>query len=87
MEVAWTGHNLHLQRRINQQNCGSNKFLHRGGREDETDARAEHQTHWRGASNEWMESGSDAVPGIKPIGKTHRKVESKYVRASTCAED
>ena len=58
MEVARTGHNLHLQKRINQQNCGSNKFLHRGGREDETDARAEHQTHWRGASNEWMkESG------------------------------
>ena len=58
MEVARTGHNLHLQRRIKQQNCGSNKFLHRGGREDETDARAEHQTHWRGASNEWMkESG------------------------------
>ena len=58
MEVAWTGHNCNLQRRINQQNCGSNKFLHRGGREDETDARAEHQTHWRGASNEWMmESG------------------------------
>ena len=43
-----------LQRRIKQQNCGSNKFLHRGGREDETDARAEHQTHWRGASDEWM---------------------------------
>ena len=58
MEVARTGHNLHLQKRINQQNCGSNKFLHRGGREDETDARAEHQTHCRGASNEWMkESG------------------------------
>ena len=54
MEVAWTGHNLQLQRRIKQQNCGSNKFLHRGGREDETDARAEHQTHWLGASNEWM---------------------------------
>ena len=89
MEVARTGHNLHLQRRINQQNCGSNKFLHRGGREDETDARAEHQTHWRGASNEWMIGVrvSDAVPGIKPIGKTHRKVESKYVRVSTCAED
>ena len=30
------------------------EFLHRGGREDETDARAEHQTHWLGASNEWM---------------------------------
>ena len=30
---------------------------------------------------------SDAVPGNKPIGKTHRKVESKYVRVSTCAED
>ena len=30
---------------------------------------------------------TDAVPGIKPIGKTHRKVESKYVRVSTCAED
>ena len=89
MEVARTGHNLHLQIRINQQNCGSNKFLHRGGREDETDARAEHQTHWRGASNEWMIGVrfSDAVPGIKPIGKTHRKVESKYVRVSTCAED
>ena len=60
-----------------------------GGREDETDARAEHQTHWRGASNEWMIGVrvSDAVPGIKPIGKTHRKVESKYVRVSTCAED
>ena len=43
-----------LQRRIKQQNGGSNKFLHRGGREDETDARAEHQTHWLGASNEWM---------------------------------
>ena len=54
MEVAWTGHNCNLQRRIKQQNCGSNKFLHRGGREDETDARAEHQTHWLGASNEWM---------------------------------
>ena len=37
-----------------KQNCGSNKFLQRGRREDETDARAEHQTHWRGASNEWM---------------------------------
>ena len=53
MEVAWTGHNLQCKRRIKQQNCGSNKFLHRGGREDETDARAEHQTHWRGASDEW----------------------------------
>ena len=29
-KVARTGHNLHLQRRIKQQNCGSNKFLHRG---------------------------------------------------------
>ena len=27
-------------RRIKQQNCGSNKFLHREGREDETDAEA-----------------------------------------------
>ena len=54
MEVAWTGHNLHIQRRINQQNGGINKFRNRGGREDETDARAEHQTHWRGASDEWM---------------------------------
>ena len=55
MEVAWTGHNLQCKKkRIKQQNCGSNKFLHRGGREDETDARAEHQTHWRGASDEWM---------------------------------
>ena len=29
-KVARTGHNLHLQRRIKQQNCGSNKFLYRG---------------------------------------------------------
>ena len=36
--------------------------------------------------DDWI-PGSDAVPGIKPIGKTHRKVESKYVRVSTCAED
>ena len=27
------------------------------------------------------------MPGIKPIGKTHRKVESRYVRVSICAED
>ena len=74
---------------VKQQNCGSNKFLYRGGREDETDARAEHQTHWRGASNEGMIGVrvSDAVPGIKPIGKTHRKVESKIVHVSTYAED
>ena len=24
--------------------------------EDEQDARAEHQTHWLGASNEWMKA-------------------------------
>ena len=48
---------MQLTNKFKQQNCGSNKFR-RGGREDETDARAEHQTHWRGASNEWMmESG------------------------------
>ena len=29
-KVARTGHNLHLQKRIKQQNCGSNNFLHRG---------------------------------------------------------
>ena len=34
-KVARTGHNLHLQRRIKQQNCGSNKFLHRGDGEME----------------------------------------------------
>ena len=90
-KVARTGHNLHLQRRIKQQNCGSNKFLHRGDGKMKRmlESRAEHQTHWRGASNEWMIGVrvSDAVRGIKPIGKTHRKVESKYVRVSTCAED
>ena len=54
-KVAWTSHNLQVTNKFKQQNCGSNKFQKKwGGREDETDARAEHQTHWRGASNEWM---------------------------------
>ena len=39
----------------------SNKFQNRGGREDEKDARAEHQTHWLGASNEWMME-SEQIP-------------------------
>ena len=89
-KVAWTSHNLQVTNKLKQQNCGSNKFRSkkRGGREDETDARAEHQTHWRGASNEYEWSpNSDAVPSIKLIGKTHRKVESNIVRVSACAED
>ena len=81
MEVARTGHNLHLQGRIKQQNCGSNKFLHRGGREEETDARAEHQTHWRGASNEWMkESGFRCSAGHQ----THWQDASKGGVQKTC---
>ena len=27
------------------------------------------------------------MPGIKPIGKAHQRVESKDVLGSTCAED
>ena len=52
IKVARTGHNLQVKNKFKQQIRGSNKFR-KGGREDETDARAEHQTHWRGASNEW----------------------------------
>ena len=82
----WTGHN---KDELNNKIAAATNSSTGGGREDETDAGAEHQTHWRGASNEWMIGVrvSDAVPDIKPIGKTHRKVESKYVRVSTCAED
>ena len=85
-KVARTGHNLQLQRRIKQQNCGSNKFLHRGDgkmkRMLEPSIKLIGEVHRMSRCRV-----SDAVPGIKPIGKTHRKVESKYVRVSTCAED
>ena len=63
-KVAWTGHNLQVTNKFKQQIRGSNKFR-KGGREDETDARAEHQTHWRGASNEWSPTLCETPPARK----------------------
>ena len=78
-KVAWTSHNLQVTNKFKQQNCGSNKFQKKGGgRKDETDARAEHQTHWRGASNEWMSGVQHRMPcrASNSLARCIERVES-----------
>ena len=77
-KVARTGHNLQVTNKFKQQIRGSNKFR-KGGREDETDARAERQTHWRGASNEWSPTLCESPPTrrTRSTGQMKRRDEGE----------